>query len=187
MHAGETNIEVDGNKALPPDQLLLQSFPDIISSLTYSDTPDSERISISIPLDDRHTGMKLADIGAHWSIGKQHWVINRSKAKEVSDILEKSGYKPLPLFPNFKDVNSLQVLEDLGGSTGAQLVSYKGKKFVRKKGANSDHIRNEFDTDKAYQVLGFDVPSVTLYNTPQGPVKLAQYIDGAQTLRDFSE
>lgn len=83
-----------------------------------------------------------------------------------------------PLFP--VDPNGLEVVRKLGGSTGAELVRDPATQalYVRKRGANADHLREEAHADTAYQALGVKVPPFRLYETGGGPVKLAQYIDG---------
>jgi hypothetical protein len=83
-----------------------------------------------------------------------------------------------------KDLNSFEEVSLLGGSTGAKLVRHKatGEQFVMKRGANADHLREEVAADRLYRSAGVDVPEPRLYELPDGPVKLARYIDGAKTL-----
>jgi ADP-ribosyltransferase exoenzyme len=78
------------------------------------------------------------------------------------------------------DPEALTVVKQLGGSTGAELVvdPATGRKFVRKRGANPDHLREEGYADAAYRALGVDVPESRVYETPRGPVKLAEYHEG---------
>lgn len=81
-------------------------------------------------------------------------------------------------FPS--DLNRLEVERNLGGSTGAQLLRdpVDGRRYVRKVGANADHLLEEIAADRAYQALGVNVPKLHVYNTPDGPVKLAEFIEG---------
>lgn len=118
-------------------------------------------------------------------------VISEANA-ELSD-LESNLDEPLPEpggFPDY-DPSSLKVIKELGGSTGAQLVqAANGKKFVKKKGGPQfgtakEHITEETMADNAYRAMGVLVPAAKLYNTPSGPVKLAEYLDGAVTLKDY--
>lgn len=80
----------------------------------------------------------------------------------------------------FPPVEEVEVVKKLGGSTGAELVkdTQNGQLYVRKMGASPDHLREEFAADQAYRAAGVDVPRGILYETPTGPVKLTQYIEG---------
>lgn len=82
------------------------------------------------------------------------------------------------------DPNSLKLVKKLGGSTGAELVEdAAGNRFVRKRGANAGHVRDEFAADRMYEALGIRVPEGRLYDGPGGPVKLTRFIQG-ERLRD---
>ncbi len=85
-------------------------------------------------------------------------------------------------FPAKDDLDSLEFVKQLGGSTGAELVRdpASGDLFVRKRGSQPDHIREEFAADEAYQALGVKVPEARLFETQNGPVKLARFIEGKQ-------
>jgi hypothetical protein len=93
-----------------------------------------------------------------------------------------------PVIPEFPaDPNRLEVVKKLGGSTGAELVRDEwGRQWVRKRGANADHLREEVLADEAYRRLGANVPKARLYEGAAGPVKLAEWIDG-KTLADLSD
>lgn len=80
------------------------------------------------------------------------------------------------LFP--EDPEQLELVRPLGGSTGAELVKDKlGALFVRKRGANPGHLREEFAAEAAYRVLGVPVPESKLYDGAR-PVKLSRFIEG---------
>jgi hypothetical protein len=82
--------------------------------------------------------------------------------------------EPFPASPE-----GLKVVKRLGGSTGAELVEDdKGRQFVRKRGANPGQLREEAIADAAYRAAGVPVASTRLYETPDGPVKLAAYERG---------
>lgn len=83
-------------------------------------------------------------------------------------------------FPVAERLDDLKVLRPLGGSTGAELVEdpATGRRFVRKRGKNADHLREEAYADQAYRSLGTNVPEMRLYETEEGPVKLAEFIEG---------
>lgn len=83
-------------------------------------------------------------------------------------------------------LDRVQVVRSLGGSTGAELVEdpQTGARYVRKRGANADHLRSEVQADQVYRALGVPVPEPMLFETDKGPVKLAPFIEG-QTLGEY--
>lgn len=85
------------------------------------------------------------------------------------------------------DPDKLVLKKRLGGSTGAELVEdpATGALYVRKRGANEGHLREEVYADLAYRALGVNVPELQLYETANGPVKLSRYLEGAQTLAEI--
>lgn len=84
-------------------------------------------------------------------------------------------------WPELKD---LKQIGHLGGSTGAALYQdpKTGKKYVLKQGASEGHIREEFLADLLYAKAGFAIPECRLYETPEGPVKVASYLENSQPL-----
>jgi SPP1 gp7 family putative phage head morphogenesis protein len=87
--------------------------------------------------------------------------------------------QPVPAGPFPASLEGLTVVRRLGGSTGAELVRDElGRTFVRKRGASPEHLREEVLADTLYRALGANVPLARLYETPQGPVKLAQVVEG---------
>ncbi len=77
------------------------------------------------------------------------------------------------------DPNKLRVVRTLGGSTGAELVEdAAGNRYVRKRGANAEHLRSEVTADLTYRAFDVPVPEPRLYETAGGPVKLARFIEG---------
>jgi SPP1 gp7 family putative phage head morphogenesis protein len=86
---------------------------------------------------------------------------------------------PAPAPEKWPELSTLKKVGKLGGSTGAELwQSADGRKFVLKRGASAEHLREEVAADTLYQALGVPVPDHKLYETPEGPVKLAQFIEG---------
>lgn len=79
-----------------------------------------------------------------------------------------------------KTLDRLETERKLGGSTGATLVKdpTTGRRFVMKRGNSPDHVREEAAADAAYRALGVSVPKFKLYETDDGPVKLAEFIEG---------
>ena len=78
--------------------------------------------------------------------------------------------------------DGLESVRSLGGSTGAELVRdpATGRQYVMKRGASAEHVRREALADDAYRALGQRVPAARIYETPDGPVKLAEFIEGEQ-------
>ena len=93
----------------------------------------------------------------------------------------KPKKEPRPRKPAFAfpaDPEALTVVKQLGGSTGAELVrDADGKLWVRKRGKNAGHLREEFHADEAYRALGVPVPRSRLYEGAV-PVKLSEYHEG---------
>lgn len=87
-------------------------------------------------------------------------------------------------FPD--SVINMDVIKQLGGSTGAVLVedSETGLKFVVKGGASEEHAQEEFAADRAYEALGIAVPEGKLYDTYDGLKKVTKYIEG-KSLGEF--
>lgn len=84
------------------------------------------------------------------------------------------------------DPGELEYVKELGGSTGAKLYRdpRTGKRYVVKRGASPDHLREESLSDNLYEAAGARVPSHRLVETPDGPVKVAEYVEG-QTLKQW--
>jgi hypothetical protein len=80
----------------------------------------------------------------------------------------------------------LQHVRGLGGSTGAQLMvdPDTGRMYVAKRGASPAHIREEAAADAAYRALGVKVPRFRMYDTDDGPTKVAEFIEG-ESLTDI--
>jgi SPP1 gp7 family putative phage head morphogenesis protein len=76
--------------------------------------------------------------------------------------------------------DKVEIVKALGGSTGAELVKdpRTGRLFVRKRGSSPEHLREEAAADQLYRALGAPVPESRVTDTPSGPVKLAEYIEG---------
>ena len=91
-------------------------------------------------------------------------------------------------FPDIQDLDSLEDVSSLGGSTGAKLVRdpKTGKKYVLKKGANQGHLREEAIADELYRAAGIDVPEGVLYETSDGPVKLTLFEDDTTAFRNLT-
>jgi SPP1 gp7 family putative phage head morphogenesis protein len=114
-------------------------------------------------------------------------------AKAAAAAVNTHGQMDLALEPkaelktNFPaDPMALKVVKELGGYTHAQLVEdADGNLWVRKRGANPEHIASEALFDHLYGIAGVDVPESKLYSTPSGNVKLARYIPDTTILGDY--
>lgn len=87
------------------------------------------------------------------------------------------------------DPSQLDVVSELGGSTGAQLVrGSDGALYVRKRGSSPSHLEEECFADALYQGQGVAVPDFRLYRDEAGQpaYKLSRYLDGARSLADIS-
>lgn len=117
---------------------------------------------------------------------------NKAK-KAAAAALDSTGKVELPIEPKVAskthfpaDPLSLPVIKELGGYTQAQLVQdADGNLWVRKRGANADHIASEALFDHLYGIAGVDIPESKLYTTAQGPVKLARYVPDTTILGDY--
>lgn len=85
---------------------------------------------------------------------------------------------PEGVFP--KTYEQLEFVESLGGTTGARLMidPKTGRRYVVKTGASPEHLLNEMAADAAYRAAGIRVPAFRRYETPAGPVKVSEYLDG---------
>jgi hypothetical protein len=81
------------------------------------------------------------------------------------------------LFP--KDLSSVTVVKQLGGSTGAKLVQdANGNQYVMKKGSNTNngHVKSEYLANQLYGAMGMRVPDYELYEENGESVLLSRYI-----------
>lgn len=86
---------------------------------------------------------------------------------------------------SWPELSDLKLVKSLGGSTGAELhKSGDGRLFVLKRGNSPAHLREEALADETYRAAGLRVPASKVYETANGPVKVAEHIDG-QSLREF--
>lgn len=166
-----------------------------VSSLDQIDTAFYESYSQD-GLDDLARQKLQPDNGlTYWekkagaTLAKPAWVPGQviPKAEPV-----KAKSRRIPEFPTKAQSTKLEVVRELGGSTGAQLVKDKnGQLFVRKRSKKGDvdsrlHLRNEFAADEMYRALGVNVPKGKLYETADGVIKLTKYIDDATPLSSLA-
>lgn len=116
--------------------------------------------------------------GGHGRIGVHGGMSSDAKRKLVEELRAARGKKPeSDGFPS--DLTTLKYVRGLGGSTGADLVEGPdGKRYVRKQGASAEHLQEEAYADNVYRAAGIDVPKFRLYDTPDGPVKLSEFVEG---------
>lgn len=92
-----------------------------------------------------------------------------------------------PAWPD--DPAGLEVVNALGGSTGAELVrAADGALYVRKRGSSPAHLEEECFADALYQGQGVAVPDFRLYRDAGGQptYKLSRYLPDARSLADIS-
>jgi hypothetical protein len=91
-----------------------------------------------------------------------------------------------PAFPSsIADVKPVKGAK-LGGTTGATLVEDQfGQKFVLKRGASADHLREEWYTENIYRAAGVPIPDSKLFEDDKGPAKLSKFIEG-KTSKQYS-
>lgn len=82
----------------------------------------------------------------------------------------------------------LKFVQHLDGSTKPyKAVDPTGKfwvvKDVNASGIDPDHLRSEMLTDELYKTLGYAVPRGALRDTPSGPMKVTEFLEGGQTLK----
>lgn len=85
----------------------------------------------------------------------------------------------------------LKKLKNLPGSTKPWLGESKvdGSKWVVKdtvtSGIAADHLRSETRADALYRIMGHAVPNSHVIETPSGPMKIAEFLEGGQTLAEW--
>lgn len=84
------------------------------------------------------------------------------------------------------EVSNLQKIKSLPGSTHPDLMkdASTGKQWVMKStgaGLEPDHLRSEALTDQLYRIGGAPTPLSAIVETPEGVVKLAEFLEGGQT------
>lgn len=83
------------------------------------------------------------------------------------------------------DIDALEHVQDMGGSTGAVKVRdpRTGREFILKRGDSAAHLMEEAAADAAYQAAGVNVPAFRLIETARGPVKLSEFIPNTESLK----
>lgn len=114
------------------------------------------------------------------------WRVLRKGTKGVSvgrnDSLDDEKIKQKQKFINSlfpKDLSTLKVIKQLGGSTGAKLVEdINGNQYVMKRGknTNSEHVKSEYMANQLYNTLGMRTPDYELYDDNGEAVLLSRYI-----------
>ena len=101
-------------------------------------------------------------------------LVAKLKAHHAKGTNVPDGFPPHP--------DDLVFVAKLGGYSGAVKMQdpTTGEFYVRKKGVNPGHIRNEFATEQAYKAAGLNVPDSHLYETDDGPVKLSKFIEATE-------
>lgn len=86
----------------------------------------------------------------------------------------------------FPELDNTTFVKMLGGSTGAKLVQdQNGKLWVAKKGKSEGQLRAEQAASDVYAAAGIRVQAAKIYETENGPIRLAEYLEG-KTLDQYS-
>jgi Phage Mu protein F like protein len=136
----------------------------------FSWNPSDLRISLA-DLKSRYDAPVWASFEA-WSKKAQIPETNLTVWKWLNGIVEKAA-------GSWPDLSTLAPVRSLGGSTGAMLMKDSdGRQFVVKHGNSAEHVREEIAADRIYQAIGIRVPRATLVETPTGPVKISEFVEG---------
>lgn len=107
-----------------------------------------------------------------------------SVSMESGNIIDTSSTGATNVVTDFPDsLDDLQLVKSLGGSTGANLMKDKntGKLFVAKQGNSNEHIKEEYMTNKIYELLGTPGPNVRFYEEPgKRSTMLSVYLEDTQ-------
>jgi len=113
------------------------------------------------------------------SVASDHEMVFASFASnpDESDIEEKVQFDTLERVPDIV----------LGGTTGAFLVTWRGKRYVYKSGATLRHVINEYIAFQLYELVGVKVPRSTLVYAGEEPVGIIlEYITGQSPMNILS-
>ena len=142
---------------------------------------------------------------------QQFFDVFDDKLSEIATLLKKPGLKiappvapppppppgppPVPIAATVKPqppgitlphIPDLKKVKDLPGSTRPSLMVDKGGgKWVMKQGLDPEHLRSEALTDELYRIAGAPVPRSGVIETAEGPVKLAEFLEGGQTVAEW--
>lgn len=97
-------------------------------------------------------------------------------------------YLPMVLFP--KNPNIVNVVNaNIGGSTGAKLVSWGQQLYVMKvaKGKRAGHLAEECLADRFYMEFGAQVPPFKKYVYEEGVVKLGVFLPNGKPIQNEEE
>jgi hypothetical protein len=100
----------------------------------------------------------------------------RKKVAPSKELSSAPAKKETPkTFPD--DLESLETVKTLSSASGSVVRSPDGKLYVMRKASNEE-LRAESASDEVYRVLGINTPKYKIYDTPDGPVKLIEYVEG---------
>jgi SPP1 gp7 family putative phage head morphogenesis protein len=81
--------------------------------------------------------------------------------------------------------SNVTYIKTLPGSTAPQLVKDANGKLWKMKQGNADLLNNEHDADNVYKALGVDVPESHIVEHDGKTYKFNEYLEGAQTLKEW--
>lgn len=141
-------------------------------------------------------GKDLETFNADWLPDEIEIKISEPPPKKKETVAPKPS-QPLPPpktwpvtppqdFP--ETTENLVMVQSLGGSTGARLMQdpATGKKYVVKQGKSPEHLLEEAHADAAYRAVGMKVPTFHVYQTPSGPTKVAEFVEGESLAKVLS-
>jgi len=109
-------------------------------------------------------------------------------AKAVDDVVIAPAVTPKTIaVPLERDLTKVK---DLPGSTRPYLAKDRaGKQWVVKDSSGTaiapDHLRSEATADELYRRLGIATPGGKVVDTPSGPMKITEYLEGGETLAEW--
>ena len=107
-------------------------------------------------------------------------------AEAIDEAAEQQQAADIGDSDSIPDPKELIDVEALGGSTGARLMQDRaGNKYVVKRGASPEHVREEYRAEQAYRALGVPMRGTKLFETEDGPVKVSRFIEDAIPLSDL--
>ena len=160
--AGKINLDVEQYKIYDVEYKKKgkkSKITGVVSGFCYS---NKDNLNCFVITD--HNGEK------HWLSSNNVLSINKSNVTSPEEV-EEEKYR---------------VIQNLGGSTGAQLVVDKyGNRYVKKTGNSKEHIQAEQEALRLYRILGVRVPNIHEWDEVND-ILYTEYIDGAVSINPDS-
>jgi 8-oxo-dGTP pyrophosphatase MutT (NUDIX family) len=172
-------------KLKDPLGALAEDFPGL-AEVHKSSASNADQVAVKVPQNDP-AAAHLQALGGQWSNSKGYWKVPTDKTAQIGAALEAGGHESAKAFPKPHELDQLEFVSNLKGSTGAKKMAFGGNHYAYKEGNTAGHVVSEHAADNAYQVLGIPVPKGKLYDksgSKHGHAKLAQWIEGVD-LEDY--